>query len=119
MNKIKEIYGVPLTSSPAAVDTLLAHFEDFNVSPSHYDLIVTGDLGSCGKKILCEYIRRNGLVARIEFDSDADMLPITVYYYQYPTDSELIERDMIFGVIYCLEVIGTLLVYSRKRKKTF
>ena len=70
-------------------------------------------------KILCEYIRRNGLVARIEFDSDADMLPITVYYYQYPTDSELIERDMIFGVIYCLEVIGTLLVYSRKRKKTF
>ena len=70
-------------------------------------------------KILCEYIHRNGLVERIEFDSDADMLPITVYYYQYPTDSELIERDMIFGVIYCLEVIGTLLVYSRKRKKTF
>lgn len=67
-------------------------------------------------KILCEYIHRNGLVARIEFDSDADMLPITVYYYQYPTDSELIERDVVFGAIYCLESIGVLLVYLIKRK---
>ena len=70
-------------------------------------------------KVLCDYILRNGLVARIEPDSDADMLPITVYYYQYPTDTELIERDMLFGVIYCLEVVGTLLVYLRKRKKHF
>lgn len=69
------------------------------------------------RKILCEYIHRNGLVARIEFDSDADMLPITVYYYQYPTDSELIERDVVFGAIYCLESIGVLLVYLIKRKK--
>jgi len=68
-------------------------------------------------KVLCDYILRNGLVARIEPDSDADMLPITVYYYQYPTDTELIERDMVFGAIYCLESIGVLLFYLVKRKK--
>ena len=68
-------------------------------------------------KILCEYTRRNGLVARIEFASDADMLPITVYCYQYPTNSELMERDVVFGAIYCLESIGVLLFYLVKRKK--
>jgi len=68
-------------------------------------------------KILCEYTLRNGLVARIEFASDADMLPITVYSYQYPTNSELMERDMVFGAIYCLESIGVLLFYLVKRKK--
>lgn len=68
-------------------------------------------------KVLCDYILRNGLVARIEPDSDADMLPISVYYYQYPTNRDLVERDMLFGAIYCLEVIGILLLYLKKRKK--
>lgn len=61
INKIKEIYGVPLTSSPAAVDTLLAHFEDLQVSPSYYDLIVTGDLGKVGHSIVLDLMEKNGV----------------------------------------------------------
>ena len=61
MHKIKEIYGVPLTSSPAAAATLMAHFEDTGRTPEHYDLIVTGDLGELGYEITCDILKENGL----------------------------------------------------------
>lgn len=38
--------------APAAVETLLSHFEDFNCKPSDYDLILTGDLSSFGFEIV-------------------------------------------------------------------
>ncbi|WP_157450809.1 stage V sporulation protein AD [Clostridium sp. ATCC 25772] len=52
--------------APAAVDTIKQHFVDTDLKPNYYDLIVTGDLGSIGKKIteelLLEYkidVRKN------------------------------------------------------------
>lgn len=56
-NKNKEIYGVPLTFSPAAYDSLYKYFTDTKTSPDDYDLIITGDLGSVGKKILIDLFR--------------------------------------------------------------
>ena len=50
-----------MTSSPAAVDTLLAHFEDTETSPSSYDLIVTGDLGAVGYSIVLDVMEKNGI----------------------------------------------------------
>ncbi|MBR2614118.1 MAG: stage V sporulation protein AD [Clostridia bacterium] len=38
--------------APAALDTLVAHFNENNLSPKDYDLIITGDLGVFGSKIL-------------------------------------------------------------------
>ncbi|MDI3281042.1 MAG: stage V sporulation protein AD [Bacillota bacterium] len=38
--------------APAAADTIVRHFQDFNRSPDYYDLIVTGDLGKVGLSIL-------------------------------------------------------------------
>ena len=49
-----------MTSSPAAVDTLERHFQDFGVSPADYDLIVTGDLGALGKQIVLEQTAKDG-----------------------------------------------------------
>jgi len=60
INKIKEIYGVPLTSSPAAADTLKQHFEDTGRDPSYYDLIVSGDLGYVGKEALIDMMAQSG-----------------------------------------------------------
>ena len=54
-------YGTPLTSSPAAADTLLAHFRDTGRTPSFYDLIITGDLGILGSELLLELLRREGI----------------------------------------------------------
>lgn len=60
-HKKKLKYGAPLTSSPAARDTLRAHFQDTGRTPSDYDLIVTGDLGALGSEILVELLRKDGI----------------------------------------------------------
>ena len=49
-----------MTFSPAAVDTLERHFQDFHRSPADYDLIVTGDLGALGKQIVQEQMATDG-----------------------------------------------------------
>lgn len=38
--------------APAAADTILCHFKDTNTRPEDYDIIVTGDLGALGSRIL-------------------------------------------------------------------
>ena len=47
--------------APAAADTLLRFFADENESPSDYDRIVTGDLGTEGSALLSGLLRENGL----------------------------------------------------------
>lgn len=46
--------------APAAMSTLLTHFENTNTKPSDYDLIVTGDLGKLGSEILIDLMEYNG-----------------------------------------------------------
>jgi stage V sporulation protein AD len=38
--------------APAALDTIEAHFRDFQCNASYYDLIVTGDLAKVGSEII-------------------------------------------------------------------
>lgn len=38
--------------APAAIETLLEHFRSTNTSPKDYDLILTGDLSTYGKKLV-------------------------------------------------------------------
>ena len=54
-------YGTPLTCSPAAADTIAAHFKDTGRSPGDYDLIVTGDLGQLGSQLLLDLLKQEGL----------------------------------------------------------
>ena len=42
--------------APAAIDTLIRHFEDTHRTPDDYDLILTGDLGKYGVDIVKEYL---------------------------------------------------------------
>ena len=46
--------------APAAAQTICDHFDDFSVSPSDYDCIVTGDLGILGSDMLYELCRERG-----------------------------------------------------------
>lgn len=46
--------------APAAIDTLVKHFEDTGLDPSHYDLILTGDLGHVGKSIVIDLMKKKG-----------------------------------------------------------
>lgn len=61
INKIKEIYGVPLTSSPAAADTISAVFRDTGFKPDDFDCIVTGDLGDVGSDLLKQLLGGDGI----------------------------------------------------------
>ena len=45
--------------APGAYDTLKTHFEDFDRKPSYYDLILTGDLGFVGHKILKDMFKKS------------------------------------------------------------
>ncbi|NLU09835.1 MAG: stage V sporulation protein AD [Tepidanaerobacter acetatoxydans] len=46
--------------APAAIDTIIRHFQDTGKTPDDYDLIVTGDLGSLGKEITEELLKQKG-----------------------------------------------------------
>ena len=51
---IKDANNMGAAMAPAALDTLICHFQDTGRSPNYYDAIITGDLGYIGKDILIE-----------------------------------------------------------------
>jgi len=67
-HKKKIKYGAPLTSSPAAYDTIATHFQDTGRTPKDYDLIVTGDLGELGSSILEDWFKKDGMELKNHVD---------------------------------------------------
>lgn len=63
--KIKD-YGITDANNmggamaPAAIDTISQHFKDTGYNPSDYDLIITGDLGLIGKRIVIDIMKKEG-----------------------------------------------------------
>ncbi len=58
---LKDPFNMGGAMAPAAADTILAHFRDVGISPSYYDLIVTGDLGKIGQAATWELLQKGGL----------------------------------------------------------
>ncbi len=58
---IKDANNMGAAMAPAAFDTLLAHFTDLKITPSEYDLIVTGDLGTIGSSVLVDMFADEGI----------------------------------------------------------
>lgn len=54
---IKDAFNMGAVMAPAAADTIYRHLTDLKREPMYYDLIVTGDLGIYGKRILIEYMQ--------------------------------------------------------------
>lgn len=65
---IKDANNMGAAMAPAALDTLQAHFRDLRRVPSEYDLIVTGDLGELGKKIVLDQFQRMGVELGPNYD---------------------------------------------------
>ena len=57
---IKDANNMGAAMAPAALSTLITHFEDTGRSPNYYDAIITGDLGHIGKEILTELAMDKG-----------------------------------------------------------
>lgn len=49
---VTDVNNMGAAMAPAAAATLIQHFVDTNTSPDDYDLILTGDLGALGSRIL-------------------------------------------------------------------
>ncbi len=58
---IKDANNMGAAMAPAAYSTLSAHFQDFGLTPSDYDLIVTGDLAAMGAGILVDFFKNDGI----------------------------------------------------------
>lgn len=58
---IKDANNMGAAMAPAAYLTIRTHLDDLGLSPSDYDLIVTGDLGATGKEILLDLFRKDGV----------------------------------------------------------
>ncbi|TBL75361.1 stage V sporulation protein AD [Paenibacillus thalictri] len=56
---IKDPFNMGAAMAPAAVDTITAHFRDFQREPGYYDLIVTGDLAKVGYDIASELLEKH------------------------------------------------------------
>lgn len=58
---IKDINNMGAAMAPAAAYTIKTYLEDTKTSPSNYDLILTGDLGSVGSILLHEILMQDGI----------------------------------------------------------
>lgn len=57
---INDLNNMGAAMAPAAVDTLCRYFDETGHAPDDFDLIVTGDLGAEGSRILCEFMSAAG-----------------------------------------------------------
>ena len=57
---IKDVSNMGAAMAPAAIDTLITHFQDTGFTPSDYDLIYSGDLGHIGKAIVLDLMEKEG-----------------------------------------------------------
>ena len=57
---INDVNNMGAAMAPAAMSTLIKHFEDTKTTPEDYDLIVTGDLGKLGSEILQDLMENKG-----------------------------------------------------------
>jgi len=62
-----------LTTAPAAADTILRHLADLGRGADAYDLIVTGDLGQVGTRLLLELCKKQGVELANHVDCGNEM----------------------------------------------
>lgn len=65
---ITDVNNMGAVMAISAADTLERHFKDLKIKPSHYDLILTGDLGCYGKEILIEYMKTKDIDLSKNYD---------------------------------------------------
>lgn len=58
---IKDANNMGAAMAPAAADTIFTHFKDTGFKPEDYDLIATGDLGSLGRELADDMLKKQGI----------------------------------------------------------
>ena len=71
---IKDPYNMGAVMAPACADTIYRHLTDLKRDVDYYDLIVSGDLGVIGKKIIKEYMPLEYGISLDNYDDTACMI---------------------------------------------
>ncbi len=58
---VTDVNNMGAAMAPAACDTILQHLHERKLTPDYYDLIVTGDLGALGSRILKHLTKEQGV----------------------------------------------------------
>ncbi|EJY54561.1 stage V sporulation protein AD [Alicyclobacillus hesperidum URH17-3-68] len=67
-------FNMGAAMAPAAFDTLVSHFRDFDLPYDYYDLIITGDLGKVGHRILLDLCEQHDVAIPRDRFADAGMM---------------------------------------------
>lgn len=71
---ITDVFNMGAVMSPAAAKVISDHLKDTGRTVDYYDLILTGDLGEVGKKILKEYMQKEYNISLKNYDDSACMI---------------------------------------------
>ena len=80
---IKDVFNMGAVMTPAAARTIVEHLKDLKRDINYYDLVLTGDLGEVGTKLLKEYLLINNNI-KLKNHLDAGCL---VYNEEQPVFS--------------------------------
>ena len=71
---INDVNNMGAAMAPAAMSTLIRHFEDTHTTPDDYDLILTGDLGKLGSEILLDLMENKGYKLKDNYNDCGQMI---------------------------------------------
>ena len=71
---VTDVFNMGAVMAPAAAKVISDHLLDTGRTIDYYDLVLTGDLGLIGKKILKEYIKEEYKISLKNYDDSACMI---------------------------------------------
>lgn len=71
---INDVNNMGAAMAPAAMSTIIKHFEDTKTKPEDYDLILTGDLGKLGSEIFLDLMENKGYKLRQNYSDCGHMI---------------------------------------------
>ena len=102
---IKDVYNMGAVMAPAAGDTIYKHLMNTKREAGYYDLILTGDLGIYGKKILMEYMKTEYNIDLKNYDDAASMIfVIYIFIYHFLSSSIFILEFLILIISLFMQV---------------
>ena len=71
---VTDVFNMGAVMAPAAAKVIYDHLNDTKRKIDYYDLILTGDLGEVGKKILKEYMKKEYNISLKNYEDSACMI---------------------------------------------
>lgn len=71
---VKDANNMGAVMAPGAADTIISHLKDLKRDISYYDLVLTGDLGLLGSKLLLTILSKNDITIKKHIDAGSILI---------------------------------------------